>query len=256
MAWNGVHVYNEKIVREVNKRNREGSLNAIEYNQITSNIENVSNISNMPTYEEWKILNPNSSINDYYKIYNLKSTSTDNNINFNVEKVEKKSYSLIWIMVGLIIVSMILFMSVNKTGMLSFANMYNSKNKEKEAIKNQIENTYFGLINGAYTAQSLSGTTPEKLPFYNSDISTLMIMGLTPLGMFSGPISLEPKNIVISDVNDSLADVNYDLFFENKTSPIHMIMKKIGGNWKLDGQKILPNIVGKKNKKKKNKRYY
>jgi hypothetical protein len=128
---------------------------------------------------------------------------------------------------------------------------------DQKEIENQIENVYFGLINGAYTAQSLTGTTPENLPFYNSDLKTLAVMGLAPLTMLSGTFSVEPKNIKILRMYDDNADVSYDLVLSNDgkeiVTPINMTLKKIGGKWKLDGQKFLP-FDGEHGTKKKKKR--
>ena len=89
-------------------------------------------------------------------------------------------------------------------------------NEETTKIKNQIENVYFGLSNGAYTKDGLSGTSPESLPFYNTDLSTLMIMGLTPLAMLNGTFSIEPQNIKVTNLTERTADVNYLLVVSKK----------------------------------------
>jgi hypothetical protein len=210
--------------------------------------ENQSNLDR-PTLQDWRKNNPYSSINDYYRDYGtpqstVKSTKYIEPTNQNLTS----SNNILLYTVGTITVLLIVFVVLfyekeTKTFSLNkLSNTIGLSNDQKE-IENQIENVYFGLVNGAYTAQSLSGTTPEKLPFYNSDLSTLFVMGFAPLTMLTGTFSLEPKNIVIHKIYNNKAHVSYDLVITNDgkqtTEKISMTLKKIGGNWKLDGQKFL-----------------
>jgi hypothetical protein len=137
----------------------------------------------------------------------------------------------------------ILMTACNNSGNSTPA-FFDPNKEEKLKITNQIENVYFGLANGAYTREGSSGMGPEGLPFYNTDFSTLIVMAFTPLGMLGGTFSIEPKNIEILNLADKTADVKYDLVITksgNETIvPVLMTIKKIGGNWKLDGQKFLP----------------
>jgi hypothetical protein len=216
--------------------------------------------SDRPTMQEWRKNNPLGSINDYYRIHGVpKSTLTSGStIQPTIKKDPESSNVLLYVIVVLLIV-FVVFLYDKETKTFSFNKISNSigLSSDQKEIENQIENVYFGLINGAYTEQSLTGTTPENLPFYNSDLSTLMVMGLAPLTMIAGAYSLEPRNIKILKLYDNKADVIYDLVFtdngKESIKPIRMTLKKIGGNWKLDGQKFLP-FEERHSKNKKNEK--
>lgn len=216
-----------------------------------------------PSLQDWRKTNPHSSINDYYRIYGVPQTSvkTTSYIDTTNQTEETSNKTLLYTVsaFAILLILFVVFLYDKETKSFSFAKFSNTiglSNDQKE-IENQIENVYFGLINGAYTAQSLNGTTPENLPFYNSDLSTLVVMGFAPLAMLTGNFSLEPKNIEVHNVIDNNADVSYDLVMTNDgkvtTEKIKMTVKKIGGKWKLDGQKFLPLNEEKTSKKKKKK---
>jgi hypothetical protein len=217
-------------------------------------------VTERPTLQEWKKDNPLGSINDFYRIHGVpKSTVTSSStILPDIQKDTESSNILLYTIVVLLII-FVVFLYDKETKTFSFNKISNSiglRSDQKE-IEKQLENVYFGLINGAYTEQRLTGTTPENLPFYNCDLSTLMVMGFAPLTMISGPFSLEPRNIKILKLYDNKADVTYDLVISDNgkesIKPISMTLKKIGGNWKLDGQKFLPLDEGHSNTKKKKK---
>ncbi|MEJ7821355.1 MAG: hypothetical protein WKF85_03480 [Chitinophagaceae bacterium] len=152
---------------------------------------------------------------------------------------EKTSYLFVWILFILLIGSLIYFFYTK--GMFVFDN----HKKDREEITNQIEKTYFGIINGGFTAEGMQGVGADGLPFYNMKMDNLMVMGFLPLMNFlSSGINLEAKNInVYKFINKNSAKAKYDLVIEDSskdrsdTVHIDMIVKKIGGNWKLDGQK-------------------
>jgi hypothetical protein len=228
-----------------------------------TSIQETQSNSDSPSLQDWRKANPYSSINDYYRIYgfpesSIKPTSYIDQTNQTKTTSNKTLlYTVGAVSVLLIIFVVLLYDKENKSFSLNnFSRTIGISNEDNE-IENQIENVYFGLINGAYTAQSLNGTTPENLPFYNSDLSTLIVMGFAPLTMLTGSFSIEPKNIVIHKIYDNQANVSYDLVITNEgketTEKINMTMKKIGGKWKLDGQKFLPLDEEKPSKKKKRK---
>jgi len=242
------HLEHEVFQRHTEKSN--------ENYQIKNNIEKDNLLpkeeinTGQPSFQEWKKTNPYSSINDYYKTYGPpKSTATLSNIEHSYpnDEVPKKTLFI----VGAVLILFISFvvLTINRgTKSFSFDNLTSifGVSSEKKDIENQIEIVYYGLMNGAYTAQSLTGTTPENLPFYNSNLTTFVAMGFAPFSMLNGSISVEPKNIEILKVYDNMADVSYDLVVSRSdtrkttTWEINMTLKKIGGKWKLDGQKFLP----------------
>jgi hypothetical protein len=226
-------------------------------------IQETETNSDRPSLQDWRKTNPYSSINDYYRIYGVpQSTVKTTSYSDTTNQTEETSNKTLIYTVSAVAILLILFVislydkETKSFSFTKFSNTIGLSNDQKE-IENQIENVYFGLINGAYTAQSLNGTTPENLPFYNSDLSTLVVMGFAPLTMLTGTFSLEPKNIVVHKVIDNNAVVSYDLVVTNDgkvtTEKIKMTIKKIGGKWKLDGQKFLPLNEEKTSKKKKKK---
>lgn len=228
-----------------------------------TSIQETQTNSDRPSLQDWRKANPYSTVNDYYRIYGVpeSSVNTTTYIDTTNQKVESSNNTLLYTVsaVAILLVVFVVFLYDKETKSLSFNKFSNSigLSSDQKEIENQLENVYFGLINGAYTAQSLSGTTPENLPFYNTDLSTLVIMGFAPLTMLSGTFSIEPKNIVIQNIYDNKADVSYDLLITNEgketIESISMTLKKIGGKWKLDGQKFLPLNEDKTTKKRKKK---
>lgn len=228
-----------------------------------TSIQETHSNSDRPSLQDWGKTNPHSSINDYYRIYGVpeSSVNTTSYIDTTNQKEESSNNTLLYTVsaVAILLVIFVVFLYDKETKSLSFNKFSNTigLSSDQKEIENQLENVYFGLINGAYTAQSLSGTTPENLPFYNTDLSTLVIMGFAPLTMLTGTFSIEPKNIVVHKIYDNKADVSYDLLVTNDgketTEKISMTLKKIGGKWKLDGQKFLPLNEEKTAKKKKKK---
>lgn len=228
-----------------------------------NSIQETHSNSDRPSLQDWRKVNPHSSINDYYRIYGVPESSV-NTTSYNDttnQKEESSNNTLLYTVsaVAILLIVFVVFLYDKETKSLSFNKFSNAigLSSDQKEIEKQLENVYFGLINGAYTAQSLSGTTPENLPFYNTDLSTLVIMGFAPLTMLTGTFSLEPKNIVVHKIYDNKADVSYDLLITNDgketTEKISMTLKKIGGKWKLDGQKFLPLNEEKTAKKKKKK---
>ena len=71
-------------------------------------------------------------------------------------------------------------------------------------------------------------------------------MGFMPYAGLVIDFNLEVKNINITSITDNEATVEYTLVVTQKketiSHPISMVMKKIGGHWKLDGHRFLPNL--------------
>lgn len=213
-----------------------------------------AHLSDKPSLQDWRKLNPHRSINDYFRQY--PATRMDLSMETSsgmLTKQSKRSGGLepSVIIAGaitiIILLALILFFD---PGTKSFRTskikaVFGKNTRTSKEIKEQIELVYFGLANGAYTSEGLSGTTPENLPFYNSDLNTLMVMGLLPLGMISGPITIEAKDITIHNIDGDHATVSYDLTLtlnrKVSTARIIMVMKKVAGKWKLDGQKFFPH---------------
>lgn len=248
-----------RTIKDNSNRDYQNNTPKVEIN--TQDKQN--NDSSIITFKEWIKVNPYCSISDYYKIYGVpKSSNTTLNQELAESTIKEENYTFHFIVfLGIVIILITLgVLSFDKrTKSFNLSKLTNSigLNSDNKEIELQIENVYFGLINGAYTSQSLSGITPQDLPFYNSNLSTLVVMGFAPLAMLSGNVSLEPRNIEIQNIYDNNADVTYDLYVINenreKVIPINMTLKKIGGKWKLDAQKFLPFDDDKKSKKKKYK---
>lgn len=227
-----------------------------------TSIQETKTNTDRPSLQDWKKTNPHGTINDYYRIYGVPKTSvkTTSYIDTTNQTEETSNKTLLYTVgAAILLILFVVFLYDKETKSFSFTKFSNTiglSNDQKD-IENQIENVYFGLTNGVYTVQSLNATTPENLPFYNSDLSTLLVMGFAPLTMLTGTFSLEPKNIVVHKVIDNNAEVSYDLVItyngEVTTEKIKMTVKKIGGKWKLDGQKFLPLNEEKKTKKTKKK---
>lgn len=132
--------------------------------------------------------------------------------------------------------------------------LWDKHTRDKEAIKDQIEKTYFGISNGAYTSATIQGIGAEGLPFYNQNLMNASFMGLIPLAnLFGYKVQIEPKNIdVYNFIDDNTAQVKYDLVAVTGTDThsgnVDMIVKKIGGYWKLDGERFMGDQTKNKNK--------
>ena len=110
---------------------------------------------------------------------------------------------------------------------------------EKVAIENQIENTYFKLTNGTLA-------DADNSPLYNTNLGTTLAMALGPInGILGGDISFEAQNIEVLELEEKTAEVTYEVVMNadgevERRKPVAMTLKKIGGEWKLDGKKFLP----------------
>ena len=136
------------------------------------------------------------------------------------------------------------------------SDIFLTNSKDKEEIKNQIEKTYFGIMNGAFTAQNMPGIGPEGMPFYNQNMKSVFAMGLGPFAQLFGGLKIETKNIdVYNFENENTAQVRYDLIIStsNDTAHIDMVVKKIGGYWKLDAEKAFGTKKNKSTKPEKTK---
>lgn len=161
------------------------------------------------------------------------------------ENKSSKSWLSLLIFAGIAALLYIMYdKETNSFQINKIISIVDGNSKEKEKIKNQIEKTYFGLLNGAYTSEEIQGLGADGLPFYNQNFRTLLAMGFMPLALLGGDFKLEPKNIEIENITSDSASVSYDLVFgssaDQTTTPITMTVKKIGGKWKLDGNKFLP----------------
>lgn len=139
-----------------------------------------------------------------------------------------------------IFILIILLSGCNKLGKESTS--FDQDDEEKVIISNQIENVFFALINGEYENRGMSNINSINFPFYNVDPYTLLTMNLLSMEFMRGAFTIEPRNIVIFNITEKTADVKYDLVIidggKEKIVPISMVLKKIGGNWKLDGRKF------------------
>lgn len=165
----------------------------------------------------------------------LASHSENEDVN---EKTEKKgvSYLIIFILVALIPISLIGYQK---------GWFFDKYGNDKSKIKKQIEKTYFGIANGAYTSSTINGIGSDQMPFYNLNFSNVALMGLAPLANILGAkFQIEAKNIeVYNFIDDNTAKVKYNLFVysgsDTNSIDIDMVVKKIGGSWKLDGEKFI-----------------
>jgi hypothetical protein len=154
------------------------------------------------------------------------------------EGSEKKDYSylIILLLAALIPLSLIGYQK---------GWFFDMHGKDKTLIKEQIEKTYFGIANGAYTSATIQGIGADGMPFYNLNLANVTLMGLTPLAnIFGYKIQMEPQNIdVYNFIDDNTAQVRYDLQVitgdDSRSAKINMTVKKIGGIWKLDGEKFI-----------------
>ena len=129
---------------------------------------------------------------------------------FEYVKGNKKNNSLIWILT-ILLLGLVIFL-LYKKGIFKIDN----HKQDRIEITNQIEKTYFGIINGAYTAQGMQGVGADGVPFYNMKMENLVAMGFLPLlNYFSSGINLEAKNIdIYKFIDNNSAKVKYDLLIE------------------------------------------
>jgi len=139
---------------------------------------------------------------------------------------------------------------------ISSCDLLNENSKEKEAIVNRIEEVCFNLGQGVY--MSTENTNGADYPFYNYNASKLlMFTGLTGIAqmftMYLGDskgsfeILFIPTNIHVFEIEEKEAFVTFDLSVEvsgeePKKRHVEMTLKKIAGNWKLDGEALLGDI--------------
>lgn len=142
--------------------------------------------------------------------------------------------------ISIIFILIILLSGCNKSGKES--NSFDPNNEVKVEISNQIENVFFALMNGEYGNGKLSNLDSTSFPFYNVDSPTLLAINLLSMEILRGNFTIETKDIEILNITEKTADVKYDLVItysgKEKIVPTTMILKKIGGNWKLDGRRI------------------
>lgn len=197
----------------------------------------------------------------------------------NEKKISNKEYNIILACVTLLIIIFAVIISIKPNTnftinyrrfftilgvsiiLVLFYNIYNKETnsieldqitgffthtQDKEDIKIQIEKTYFGIVNGAYTSEGIQGIGPSGLPFYNQNIGIIYIMRLLPFVSLYSKFNLEPKNIIISNITRDSAEVTYNLIVtsgeKSNIVKVNMTVKKIGGSWKLDGK----NAFGEK----------
>jgi hypothetical protein len=149
------------------------------------------------------------------------------------------------ILFGLILLSLVLYKLYDKeTGSFRFSsanNIFDPHQKDKEEIKATIENAYIELMNGSLAYKSL-GTSQDGGRFYNDNFTLTLASSFLPLMAMGNKIEvLNIKVIEFSDENS--ANVSYNLILsENEKSDsasVEMVVKKVGGNWKLDAEKFL-----------------
>jgi hypothetical protein len=226
------------------------------------NINQVVTDINKPTLNDWRKENPHRSINDYFQRFGNPTphSQTQTTMTTPSYETETKKANNTWVWFSIIgVVAILLFLmydkNTNSFQINKLTGVFDSHSKDREEIKNQIERTYFGLLNGAYTSEGIQGLGADGLPFYNQNMSTLFAMGLMPFANLSGEFKLEPKNISIENITEDTAFAKYNLVMTNKEEqtniPIAMTVKKIGGHWKLDGARFLPFDLDNSKKKRK-----
>ncbi len=226
--------------------------------EIYKNLETVKGLYDKNVIDEIEYNQQKDSLLKKLEVLNQNETSSQTPAynTYNVEP-DRRSNVLIWILVIVLLLSFV-FLSYEK-GFFS-STLFDRHSKDKALIKEQIEKTYFGISNGAYTSQTIQGEGLDNLPFYNSNLKDAMAMGLVPLANYLGlKVSFEPRNIDVYDFkDDNTAEVRYDLVEHNDdeidTGKINMEVRKIGGSWKLDGEKAFGIEQKKIEKRNSNKR--
>ncbi len=194
--------------------------------------------------------------------YNEQSVNQPSSSKIETETItqthKSKNSIFLWLLILLLFFSLLYVIYDSKTNSINLdkiSTLFSSHSKDQEEIKNRIEQTYFGLMNGEYMASNFKGLKQEDLPFFNTNIQALLVMGLGPY-MTLGGYKFEPINIDVYDfIDDNNAKVKYGLVIKSPqrvdTSYFDITVKKIGGSWKLDAEQIFRG--GIKDKKDINK---
>ena len=259
-AIQAVNFYNKKITKEAYNNNKKMSKELIdsnsksnytqgERNELINDIKGLNvlydtNVIDIHKYEKQKEILER-------KMYNLENGVVSEQ-SYQIQEVSqnKKSNLLPILLVLIPILLFGYFLYDKETNSLKFekiSSIFSSqKSKEKEEIKKQLEKTYFDVFNGKYTAQNFTGGV--ETPFYNTNISTLVVMGLGPLATFTGNLKVEPSNIDVYELNENgnTARLKYDVEIITKEDTvlgkIDMEAKKIGGMWKFNAEKFFGNL--------------
>ena len=197
-----------------------------------------------------KILDYNSTLPATMKNDNIAETKVVENLS------NSKNNILLWVLIALVLITLLYLLYDGKTNSLQFnkiGNIFGMHFKDREEIKNKIEQSYFSLANGLFSGKNFDGSGQDKLPFYNTDFSVSTVLALLPYAsMFGAKINFEPKNIdVYKFIDENNAKVKYDLVYQfgdsGDSTHIDMLVKKIGGSWKLDAEQFF-NINSEKGK--------
>jgi hypothetical protein len=265
-----VNNYNRKIIREASDYNNKMSNQLID-----SNIKSKYNLQEKDELrydiKRLKILYDTNVIdgNKYEtqkdniekKIYYLENGKDYQQTYPSQEVLSEKKTSilpLLFIFLVIFLIACILYDSkTNSFKIDKITSIFSvQQSKEKEEIKRQLEKTYFDVFNGKYTAQNFTGGV--EIPFYNTNINTLVVMGLGPLATFTGNLKVEPYDIDVYDINrdDNSAKIKYNIKVVTKKGTVNgsidMDVKKIGGVWKFDAEKFFGNFENSGSNKLKN----
>ncbi|MEI6524186.1 MAG: hypothetical protein WCO37_11900 [Bacteroidota bacterium] len=234
----------ELLLQQLGKSNivNENTLLLTKRQQLDSELEMLKNSLTNHEISEMEFLQKKEKLDRQIEILDHNLLASEHLIESTPENFEyteeKKNY--VWVIIlALLLIGSLLYLG-SKKGWL-----FDSYSKDRMEIKEQIEKTYFGLLNGGYTSETIKGVGPDGLPFYNQNMNNVLAMGLLPFANLMGVgLKIEPKNIDVYEFTEDIsAKVKYDLFIESgdtrDTLKIDMIAKKIGGNWKLDGEKAL-----------------
>jgi hypothetical protein len=98
--------------------------------------------------------------------------------------ISKRSYTVIWILTILLIISLLFLMYDSKTNSIrlnKISEILFSHSKDKEEIKNRIEKTYSSFMNGEFCGDSYSKLDSNDLPFYNTNSKSYLIKAMAPI---------------------------------------------------------------------------
>lgn len=232
----------ELLLQQLGKSNivNENALLLTKRQQLDSELEMLKNSLTNHEISEMEFLQKKEKLVRQIEILDHNLLASEHPIESKPENFEypEKKKNYIWIIIlALLLVGTLLYLG-SKKGWL-----FDSYSKDRVEIKEQIEKTYFGLLNGGYTSETLKGVGPDGLPFYNQNMDNVLAMGLLPLANLMGVgLKLEPKNIDVYEFIDEItAKVKYDVIVQTgevrDSVRIDMVAKKIGGYWKLDGEK-------------------
>jgi hypothetical protein len=170
--------------------------------------------------------------------------------------------SLLYFLSGIVICAGLFYLS--KNGVINTG--FDRKAQDQKEIKENVELGFYNLTAGVYFSNNVS---PEKITFYNLDITrfaalNVMMQSMSMIAMFGGSgekmkFSFTPSNIVVNSFNEDAtqASISYDLtvVLDDETTKTHIDSdaKKIGGQWKINGNifdtKSEENINRSKRKK-------